>query len=369
MTLRREHALLYQLLRADVPASVLADFVVAGSPLDWTALLETADEHGVTEHLLRPLSSIPRHVPADVLRLLRDRVSHVAAINLRYTRQLAGLLEHLSAHRIAALAFKGPVLAAGIYGQLGLRACVDLDVLVDRHAALRVRPLLMAQGYTLPPRRRRRGGALLHGLYPGAGRDDTLFAPRPDLAAVDVHVAFAFWTHGVRLDTRALFARSVSVDVAGVRVATLCPEDLLLILSIHGMMHGWSFLRHIGDIDAVTGHVADWNAVVSRARAARIQRVLHVALLLSHDLLGSRIPARVLAAAAADTHAVAIARSVPPRLFDPPAVWDPHPWFLSLQDNARGRLRFQARTLIYEWFLKWPWDEWLGRRRLPQESV
>jgi hypothetical protein len=77
----------------------------------------------------------------------------------------------------------------------------------------------------------------------------------------------------------------------------------------------------------------------------------------------------VLAAAAADARAADIAGSVVPRLFNPPVAWDPRPWFLAFQDDARGRLRFETRTLIYEWFLKWPWDEWLGRRRLPRESV
>ena len=182
-------------------------------------------------------------------------------------------------------------------------------------------------------------------------------------------MAFAFWTQGIRLATRQLFARATVVDVAGARIATLSPGDLLLVLSIHGMMHGWSVLRFIRDIAAVADHVREWDAVVARARAARMLRVLHVALLLAHGVMGSRIPPGVLARAASDARAVAIAESVPPRLFNPPAVWDPRPWFLAFQDDARGRLRFETRTLIYEWFLKWPWDEWLGRRRMPRESL
>jgi hypothetical protein len=227
----------------------------------------------------------------------------------------------------------------------------------------------MRRGYTLPPRRRKRAGALLHGLLPAAGREDALIPPSDVAAGVDVHVAFAFWTQGIRLATRGLFERATVADVAGVRILTLCPDDLLLVLSIHGMMHGWAYLRLVRDIDAVAGHVCDWDVVVARARRARMRRVLHVALLLAHEMIGSRIPERVLAAATADERAAAIAESVPRRLFDPPAVWDPRPWFVSFQDDARGRLRFEARTLIYEWFLKWPWDEWLGRRRLPRESL
>jgi hypothetical protein len=363
--MRREHAVLVQLLRADRTAAVRSELAPA-QPLDWNALVDTADAHGVTEQLLAPLTAIAAQVPPAVLRRVGERVVHLAAINLRYTRQLATLLDHLQAHGIRALAFKGPSLAAGMYGHLGARSSADLDLLVDRRSALRVRPLLMAQGYTLPPRRRKRGGALLYGLAPGAGRDDTLYPPHDDLAMVDVHVAFAFWTQGVRLDTRAMFAQAITIEISGVRVPTLCADDLLLVLAIHGMMHGWCILRLVRDIDVVASHVADWDAVLSRARAARMRRVLHVALLLAHDLLGTRLPPHVLATAAQDETAGAIAASVPPRLFDPPATWDPYPWFRAHQDTALGRLRYEARTLLYEWFLKWPWDEWLGRRRAPE---
>ena len=86
-----------------------------------------------------------------------------------------------------------------------------------------MRPLLLQNGYQLPLRRKHRGGSLIYGLYPGAGRDDTLLPAGENLVAVDVHVAFAYWTLGIRLDTPALTRSRGPVDVAGLSIPTLLP--------------------------------------------------------------------------------------------------------------------------------------------------
>jgi len=67
-----------------------------------------------------------------------------------------------------------------------------------------------------------------------------------------------------------------------------------------------------------------------------------------------------------------IARGAAARMFDVNAAgaeWDTRPWLVSFLDGRRRRLGFQTRDLIYEWFLKewflkWPWDAWLGRRNV-----
>jgi hypothetical protein len=74
----------------------------------------------------------------------------------------------------------------------------------------------------------------------------------------------------------------------------------------------------------------------------------------------------VLSRAAADQTAVDMTTSLATRLFDPPFApgeWDPRTWSISFLDRDRDKVWFHARNLTYEWFLKWPWDEWLRRRR------
>lgn len=336
--------------------------------LDWEHLLTLADRHGVTELLVAPLlsSRLAQRVPAHVRQALEARQIEVTGLNLGRLTQLTDLLTLLERHGLRAVAFKGPTLAAGTYGHLGRRLSNDLDILVDRANIQRVRDAMIADGYLPPPRRRRRVGSLIRGLYPAAARDETLWPGHPSCVPVDVHVAFAHWTLGMPLDPKELLDRAVTEPVAGHRVSTLCPEDLLLVLAIHGMMHAWSTLRCVADIDAVAERVTDWDAVVTRAQLARMRRPLAVALLVAHRVMHTALPASVLAMATHDGPADAIASGIIARIADPawaaPADMGHHdPRFLSFYERPINRWRFLARALTYEWVLKWPWDAWLDR--------
>jgi hypothetical protein len=334
--------------------------------VDWDALLAAAEAHGVTELLLAPLRSGTLPVPAPILDRLERRHIEVTGLNLERTAQLVELLALLTRHGIRALSFKGPTLAVDTYGHLGRRLSSDLDILVERSELPRVYELMIADGYVQPPRRRRRASSLLRGLYPAAGRDETLWPGHRARVAVDVHVAFAYWTLGMRLRIGELLDRSVTCDLAGHPVRTLCPEDLLLVLTIHGMMHGWGVLRFVSDIDAVAERVTDWQAVVDRARAARMLRPFRVAVLLASRLMHAALPRSIVERAEQDNDATAIVDGIVGRLFDPawaaPAEMGVRDrWFLPFHERRIDRMRFHARALSYEWVLKWPWDEWLGR--------
>jgi hypothetical protein len=338
--------------------------------LDWDALLDLAHSQGVIDLLPTPLSGSASTMPAHVRERLEERALEATGENLKRVTQLVDVLALLDRHSIRALTFKGPALAQGIYGHLGRRVSNDLDLLIHRRDAAKVRPILLAHGYHLPTAATGSGGSLLHGLIPATGRDDTLLPEQPWHASLDVHVAFAYWTLGIRLDVDALFDRAVTVDLAGHEIATLCADDLILVLAIHGMMHGWYALRPVSDIDAVADHVADWPALVRRAKKAGMSRVLRVALLLAEELCGTVLPPAVAADAHGDAAAEAIARTVTSRLFDPLARDKPfnhHRWLPMFLEGPHRKLGYHLRAAIEMWFLNWPWDEWLGRREARRE--
>lgn len=345
---------------------------IPDSTLNWPALLHTANAHGVGELLWAALSPATGEVPADVLMHLERRVIEATAENLKRTTELAGLLATFSNHGIRALAFKGPVLAAGVYGHLGRRVSSDLDILIRRQDVPLIRPLLIARGYTMPPRVPGRCRSLLDGLVPEVGRVDEWLPGRPEQTAIDVHVRFASWRFAIDLDTDAVFERSGTVDVAGHSIATLDVHDLLLALAIHGMMHNWWPLRLVSDIDAVSELVTDWAAVTARAEAAGMRRVLWVALLLAQRLLGTALPPDVAARASSDRRATDIAAFVAGRLFaieSGDAPWRHRPLLRSYTpDSWPHRLRFYARDSVYV-MLKWPWNTrqgWWSHAASPQ---
>jgi hypothetical protein len=340
--------------------------------VDWNALLALSERHGVAELLPTPLLAGSLSLPADVVAQLHQLRFAATARNLERATQLIDLMVRLERHGIRAATFKGPALAAMLYGDLGSRRSSDLDILVERRALAEVCQITLADGYQLPPRRRRRG-SLFRGLYPAAGRDETVLPDHPAHVAVEVHVALAHWTLGLRLRTAELLERSVLVDIAGHPTRTLSAEDLLLALAVHGTTHDWGMLRFVCDIDAAAAAVTNWTVVIDRASAAHMRRLLTVAVLVAHEVLGTALPASVLAWAQQDAGAQTIAAAAARRLFADP--WVPpvdlgsnDPRFLPYLDGPVDRWRFRGRGAAYEWLLKWPWDRWLGRRYHTREG-
>ena len=69
-------------------------------------------------------------MPADAREELEGRAQANRLRDLELTGELARLLDRFRRDGIAAVPYKGPVLAAQAYGDVALREFVDLDILV-----------------------------------------------------------------------------------------------------------------------------------------------------------------------------------------------------------------------------------------------
>src|SRR5579872_1409949 len=92
-------------------------------PLDWDYLLRTALKHSVTALVFHSLSQVnPDAVPAEIAKATGIFMNRQRDFNLLLTEELAHILALLDARGIAAIPFKGPLLSALVYGDLGLRS-------------------------------------------------------------------------------------------------------------------------------------------------------------------------------------------------------------------------------------------------------
>src|SRR5262249_32026760 len=101
--------------------------------IDWDYLLSTATAQGVMPllhwHLNRDFQdALPKPFSRDLHHLFQRN----ALNNLYLTGELLKALNLWETHGIAAIAFKGPTLAASVYGSLALRQSGDLDILLRR---------------------------------------------------------------------------------------------------------------------------------------------------------------------------------------------------------------------------------------------
>jgi hypothetical protein len=149
---------------------------------------------------------------------------------------------------------------------------------------------------------------------------------------------------GFAFDSRQLWDRATTVPLAGTAVRTLAPEDLLLLLCVHGTQHLWNRLAWICDVaELIRAHpVLDWEATMDRAARMGGERALLHGLHLAHDLLDAVLPEEILHKAQTEPRNGALAIQVRGRLFpEPPA--DPHPLRMALFHlRMRARLRDKA---------------------------
>ncbi len=315
--------------------------------IDWPYLLRMALPHGMMPLLYWHLNATcPEAVPKPAMDRLRERFLDNTRRNLFLTGELLRLLNLFEAQQIPAVPYKGPVLAATVYGNLALRHFYDVDILVHRRDVPRARELLISAGYRpeFQLTQEQEVALLRYGFEQPFIRED-------GTSIVELHWEIIPRTMSFPLDTKRLWGRLQPVSLGGKVIPSLFPEDLLLILCVHGSKHIWERLAWIRDVAGLVQvyRGIDWDRVVQQADVLGGSRMLFIGLLLARDLLGAALPEGVSHKMEDDPVARSLAEEVRERLFwepgKPPEEID-ESMFVYFRLKVRERLRDRARYLI-----------------------
>jgi hypothetical protein len=277
----------------------------AAPEIDWPTLVERAQRNGVAPLLYRRLREMPPIPPAALEPLRQAYYQNAAANTLRY-RELGQVLSALEAASIPAIVLKGPALALTIYPDPALRVIGDLDLLVRREQVEQAMAALQSLGYGPPEHEPPYPFEYLarFGRHLQLQRRD-----RTGTLDLEVHWTLIgeLWAGAVTaIDVEGLWVRATPLQGEGWRACQLSPADMLLHLALHAtLMHGFTELglRIYVDVDRLVRHHtsgkevgAFWAQVIALARAQRLATILYTTLMLARDLLGTPLPASVLAA-------------------------------------------------------------------------
>jgi len=345
---RPEHALLLACAHAHVDTETAArlQLLLARSP-DWASVLAAARKHGVTPLLYHALaSSAAETVPKDTLEGLRREFRANSLRNLLLTKELLRILRHLESGGVRAVPYKGPLLAEAVYGDLSLRHFADLDILVRREDVSKASESLAALGYHLS----------LEGNVPRAAYLQSMhhftFVRDNGLAPLELHWGVAERYFAFSLDTDRLWERLQTANLAGAAVPSLAPEDLILVLCVHGSKHGWEGLNHICDVaELVRANPGmNWEQALQQARATGGERMLFLGLALASNLLGATLPEGILRTIEADSAARNLCAEVIHRLLseaEVPRDASERARFFRFHLRVRERLRDRVRCCLH----------------------
>ncbi|MDP6351109.1 MAG: nucleotidyltransferase family protein [Alphaproteobacteria bacterium] len=353
---RREQELLLLSAQAPFDDAKLARFNdLLDGPIDWTDLVESAYRHALTPLLCRAIELVPAsNIPADVRAAAQTHAKDHSVRNLQLSEELRRILDGLEEANIAAIPFKGPVLAEHYYGDVSLRSFHDLDFLIAKDAAAKSVSVLRSLGYTgtgqissqsrdfvLSPRQ---DAALWH--YAG----EYIFFHDDRKIAVEPHWAFAPPTLGLDLDYAAFWNRTRQRALAGRPVRVLDPENTLLSLAVHGGKDAWSRLQSVADLDRVIRCESDidWDLLLDHARRSGASRILMVALQLARTLFGTDLDPRAGDAIAGDKTVIALAEqrgtALSARQATHSSIREISAYWLRMLERPRDRFRYVFRT-------------------------
>jgi hypothetical protein len=332
------------------PASVAHVGLHIGKGVDWNGLLQQAHRHSVLPLLRENLHShFWPEIPVEIREYLTEASQRTQRRNLALTAELLRILAILAEAGVAAIPFKGPMLAVGAYANTAFRMFADLDILVREVELAKVRQLLVAQGY-IP-------------VYTMTGREERAYLrdecafqlrnPRKD-TVVELHWRLTERYLSINLPIDEFWNRSVQTVLAGRTVVTFALEDLFLYLCIHAGKHEWERLEWLCSVAAVIERYSEiqWPAVERYAREHGIDRLVRVTLLLANALLECPVPQPYRDSMALDPAAHEIAREVMLRLFGGPKHSQPHKrahWYLFLlrtRERWSDKLRIMAFTSL-----------------------
>lgn len=324
--------------------------------IDWTYLSRIARGHGVMPLLYRTLkSTCSDAVPKEILQELRQHFYANAGRNLFLTKELVKVVEFFEAHGIPSIPYKGPVLAASVYGNLAFREFGDLDILVKERNYPTAQQLLMDRGYSLAKR----------------FEYESTFMDSAGRIAVDLHKGMTAREFSCPLNFTYLSGRLQRMVLAGTEVPTLSPEDTLLMLAIQITKDsGGRYLQlaKICDMAELLRSYPnlDFAQVLRQARRLGGERMLLYSLRLANNLLDAVLPSEVVRQMSFHPAIDGLVEYAQRQLFDDGDRTVPDE---PTVDQFRWLIRERLRDKLYPYYLRYVTDVImpceLERRLLP----
>ena len=245
--------------------------------VDWLALIEAAKSYRLEMLLHRAVDAhFADFVSPPARQALRSLYADNLARGQAMTAELLHLLGRLASAQIPAIAFKGPVLGAQLFGDLGLRIYGDLDLLVRERDIAQVTTIMVDLGY--------QQGAMSLGW-------ERSFM-RAGGAGVDVHWSISDKLHQFPLNADELWARRTTTAFGATRVPALCAEDTLLMVCFNGLTEDWQRCDRIADIAELMrdSSAIEWPKFLDMCRRRGCERLVLVGLHLAKELFLVKLP-------------------------------------------------------------------------------
>lgn len=262
--------------------------------IDWRHLLQVAWDEAAVGALRDHVGAVARgQLPVEVERqiacLAMERELRMRILE----RRVAESLGVLAGAGIDVALLKGAALAATVYGSYAARPMNDVDLLVPAEQAARAKQLLTEAGWGIDPE------VEDEEVYRAHHHLAPLIDLRGSRSRLELHHDLVPLGHPFDLSVSDMWKKMRTIEVAGLRIGALEPNEHALHIAIHFawshlMRSGaWHAFRDIGSLERAG--MLDWGRLVALAMRARGASCVYWTLKLAREMTGLRVPDRVLA--------------------------------------------------------------------------
>jgi len=258
--------------------------------LIWPTVQQFTLRHGVLPLLYARLKSLenglsPELIPGEAMKDLQALYLTNTLRNLRLSQMLVRVLSQLSEAGIPVMPIKGPVLAEQLYSDLSLRQFSDLDILIHAEDFLATYRILETAGF-------RPAFPVDSKIEPWLLRSETEHSFFYQNDMLEVHWAIA--EKGVQYPIKEdqLWQNPLTIELPEKSLHALSPQNLLLLLCIHGAKHLWSRLIWVADVAhfVKTYPQINWGDSLERARKLGFYRIICLGLFMAENIGGAQLP-------------------------------------------------------------------------------
>jgi hypothetical protein len=264
--------------------------------IDWQYLFTAMALHGVFPNVGKAFKTkLNDCIAPGQLKKFNQHYARTMRLNMSLIASFAQFQRRLQAEGIRSVTYKGPALAAQVYGDAFLREFSDIDVLVHVDDAARAQNLLLELGYGPgekfdPP--------LPASFYQSQNffsmTNEHTYERQVPRGVIDLH-----WhvqpLQFLSLPTEYVLKHTQPVSFEGIVCDTISSELAVLVNAAHAGKH--QFQRLLWTVDAAELLCAelpvDWDLVVDLAHKTGNILSVAVSLLLAHEVFGAPMPSEI----------------------------------------------------------------------------
>jgi hypothetical protein len=247
---------------------------------DVDQLIDLADKEGLTCLFYKNLekSGLLETLRPEQRERLQTSYYQTAGFNLKLIHDLKEVLDLLTQENIRVVLLQGMDLLHQVYGDIGLRPMIDIDLWVLQKDYAGLIAVLNSRGYQRDP------------IYPNTFRKGS--------TTFDLHTHI-LWAD--RIEARKLlinkgeediYQRARLIDLEGQKALCLNSYDQVLYLSLHTLKHHMSRLIWLVDIRGLLENWkrSDWEALMNRAKEWGQEKTLSYLFFILFHLFDFKLP-------------------------------------------------------------------------------